>query len=63
MLISLIEKRRQNLDNFVFGSVLTDLSKAFDAIPHDLLIVKLSAMMKLFHVFINNWQIAGSAST
>ena len=54
MLISLIEKRRQNLDNFVVGSVLTDLSKAFDAIPHDLLIVKLSAMMKLFHVFINN---------
>ena len=54
MLISLIEKRRQNLDNFVVGSVLTDLSKASDAIPHDLLIVKLSAMMKLFHVFINN---------
>ena len=62
MLISLIEKRRQNLDNFVVGSVLTDLSKAFDAIPHDLLIVKLSAMMKLCHVFNNNWQIAGSAS-
>ena len=43
MLISLIEKRRQHLDNFVVGSVVTDLSKAFDAIPHDLLIVKLSA--------------------
>ena len=43
MLISLIEKRRQNLDNFVVGSVQTDLSEAFDAVPHDLLIVKLSA--------------------
>ena len=44
ILISLTEEWRKNLDNnFVVGAVLTDLSKAFDCIPHDLIIVKLSA--------------------
>ena len=44
ILISLIEERRKNLDNnFVVGAVLTNLSKAFDWIPHDLIIAELSA--------------------
>ena len=44
ILISLIEEWRKSLDNsFVVGAVLTALSKAFDYIPHDPLIAKLSA--------------------
>ena len=44
VLIPLTEKWREYLDeNFVVGVVMTDLSKTFDCIPHDLLIAKLEA--------------------
>ena len=44
VLIRLIENWRSKLDNdYIMGAVLMDLSKAFDCIPLDLLIAKLSA--------------------
>ena len=43
-MIRLVEEWKSKLDNnFIVGSVLMDLSKAFDCIPHDLIIAKLHA--------------------
>ena len=57
----MIEKWKKTVDNGgVFGALLTDLSKAFDCIPHDLIIVKLEAYgfhidaLKLFHDYLSN---------
>ena len=43
VLIRMVEEWKENLDNnLIVGAVLTGISKAFDCIPHDLLIAKLS---------------------
>ena len=47
-------------DGGVFGALLTDLSKAFDCIPHDLIIAKLEAYgflidaLKLIQDYLSN---------
>ena len=60
-MISLIEKWEKSVDNGgAFGALLTDLSKAFDCLPHELLIAKLDAYgfdkssLKLIHSYLSN---------
>ena len=57
----MIEKWKTAIDNGgVFAALLTDLSKAFDCIPHDLIIAKLAAYgfdtnaLKLIHNYLSN---------
>ena len=61
VLLRLIEQWRQHLDsNKVVGAILMDLSKAFDCLPHDLLIAKLEAyglnreMVKLVYSYLKD---------
>ena len=57
----MIEKWKKTVDNGgVFGALLTDVSQAFDCIPHDLIIAKLEAYgfhideLKLIHDYLPN---------
>ena len=56
-----MENGEKNVDNGgVFGALLTDLSKAFDRIPHDPIITRLEAYdfhieaLKLIHDYLSN---------
>ena len=60
-LMSLIEKWKESVDSGgAFGALLTDLSKTFDRLPHDLLIARLNAYgfdkkaLKLIHSYLSS---------
>ena len=57
----MLEKWKAAVDNKkTFGALLTDLSKAFDCLPHDLLLAKLNAYgfslsaLKLVQSYLSN---------
>ena len=59
-LLPMIEKWRESLDHrSAYGALLTDLSKAFDCLPHELIITKLDAYgidmpsLKLFNSYLS----------
>ena len=60
-LLALLEKWKRGVDSGqIFGALLTDLSKAFDRLDHELLIAKLNAYgfslpaLKLVHDYLSN---------
>ena len=60
-LLAMLEKWKRFIDNGkMFGALLTDLSKVFDCIDHELLIAKLNAYgfsltaLKLVHSYLSN---------
>ena len=57
----MLEKWKRSVDSGkAFGTLLTDLSKAFDCLDHELLIAKLNAygfsppVLRLIHDYLSN---------
>ena len=60
-LLAMLKKWKRSVDNSkMFGALLTDLSKAFDCLDHELLIAKLNVYgfsltaLKLVHNYLSN---------